>query len=80
MKITVIGSVVKDILLPYHGGEVHSLGGIYFTLIHLSAIFRDIDTIIPITYVGEDIYTEFIRFVKQQRNISGEGLPWTSPR
>jgi hypothetical protein len=74
LKISVIGTLVKDYLLPYSGGEIKSLGGIYFTILHLSAILPETYKIIPITYVGNDIYRDFREFIKLQKNISSEGL------
>ena len=72
MKISVIGTVVKDLLLPYGGGNISSLGGIYFTLIHLSAICPETYEIMPITYVGKDIYIDFREFINKQKNISAD--------
>ena len=74
MKISVIGTIIKDYLYPYNGGIIQGFGGIHFTISHLSAIFRDTDLIIPITYVGKDIYNDFIKIIKKLKNVSSEGL------
>jgi hypothetical protein len=65
---------VKDYLFPYGAGEIQSLGGIYYTLIYLSSIFPETWQIIPITYIGHDIYQQVSKFVDQQTNISHAGL------
>ncbi len=74
MKIGVIGSVINDYLIPYKGNHLKSLGGIYYTLVYLSALLPNTDTIIPMTYVGEDIQEKFLSFINSAENISSEGI------
>ena len=74
MKISVIGTLVKDCLYPYNGGMYEGIGGIHFTISHLAAILQDTDKIIPITYLGDDLYKEYSIFIKSIKNVSDEGL------
>ncbi|GAB4183095.1 MAG: PfkB family carbohydrate kinase [Calditrichia bacterium] len=55
MKITVIGTINKDIVLPYNQLSFQSLGGITYTLATLRNFVSSEDQIIPVSYIGHDV-------------------------
>jgi sugar/nucleoside kinase (ribokinase family) len=74
MRICLVGTLVYDVIYPFQGSKIRSYGGIYHTLITLSVLFYEDDIIIPVTYVGKDHWDQIIQFIKQQKNISINGL------
>ena len=74
MKIVIIGTINKDIILPFQGSSIQSIGGIYYSMAALSKIAGDKAQIYPISYLGKDLYDAFINLLKQYPNIHSEGL------
>lgn len=74
MKIVVVGTVNKDLILPFEGAPIQSVGGIYYTIAALSHLSGAEVEIIPVSYLGEDFYAAFVALLKQYSNISPEGL------
>ncbi len=74
MKIAVIGTVNKDLILPFEGASIQSVGGIYYTITALSNLSGAEVEIIPIAYLGEDFYAAFVALLKQYPNVSPRGL------
>jgi sugar/nucleoside kinase (ribokinase family) len=56
--IGVIGTFVSDLIEPYAGPPTHSLGGIYYTLTYLAAVFDRGWRIRPLAMVGTDIFEQ----------------------
>jgi len=56
--IGVIGTFVSDLIEPYAGPPTHSLGGIYYTLTYLAAVFDRGWRIRPVAMVGSDIFEQ----------------------
>jgi hypothetical protein len=74
MKIVLIGTIVKDIIKHFNGSQSKSFGGLLYTLNAASAFFNEDDCIIPVSYVGEDIYPEIIDLLKDDKRIVLDGL------
>lgn len=64
IKITVIGTVVRDTIYPYKGEPISGWGGIYYTLSHLAGILRDRAVLEPVFYLGYDVYDEFLELLR----------------
>ncbi len=76
MKITVIGTINKDLILPFQSASIESFGGIFYTATILSKLLPEA-TITPVSYIGEDVQVTIGAVLKQFPNISTEGLiPW----
>ncbi len=54
MKIGIIGSVMHDQIRTVEGKEFESFGGILYNALALGRVIRAADTIMPVTYMGED--------------------------
>ncbi|NOY78735.1 MAG: carbohydrate kinase family protein [Calditrichaeota bacterium] len=75
IKITVIGTVVRDTIYPYKGEPVYGWGGIYYTLSHLAGILRDQAVLEPVFYLGYDVYDEFLELLTEKfPNIRTNGI------
>ncbi len=66
IKLTVIGTVVRDTIYPYKGEPINGWGGIYYTLSHLAGILRDQAVLEPVFYLGYDVYDEFLELLKEK--------------
>ena len=74
MKITVIGTINKDLILPFQGTPIESFGGIFYNIAILSHLMDNSDEIIPVSFVGEDIQTPIMAVLEKMTNVSTEGL------
>ena len=74
MKISVIGTINKDLILPFQGASIQSIGGIYYTVSALSHLGREEVEIFPVSYLGRDLYSPFLALLKQYSNISTTGF------
>lgn len=74
MKITVIGTVNKDLILPFQGSPIESFGGIFYTVAVLSRLMEPTDEIIPVSFVGEDLSDPIKAVFQKMGNVSTEGL------
>ncbi len=74
MKVTVIGTINKDLILPFKGVAIESLGGIFYNIIILSELLGDRDQIIPVSYVGRDISEQVQAILSKRPNINPVGL------
>jgi sugar/nucleoside kinase (ribokinase family) len=55
MKIAIIGTINKDLILPYERAPIQSLGGITYSTLALANLVKQNVSIIPVSYIGEDI-------------------------
>ena len=55
MKIAVIGTINKDLILPFEKAPIQSLGGITYSTLALANLVKQDVSIIPVSYIGEDI-------------------------
>jgi len=73
-RIAVIGTVIKDTIYPYGGGEVHSLGGIFYTLSVLANLVDEGWQIYPVCRLGSDIYEDVLSRLRGFLCIRNEGI------
>jgi hypothetical protein len=74
VKIAVIGTINKDLILPFEGASIQSFGGIFYSITALSHLGEGQVEILPISFVGEDAITNVTALLKGYYNISKEGL------
>jgi hypothetical protein len=74
VKIAIIGTINKDLILPFQGASIQSFGGIYYTISALSTIAPDGITLIPISFVGEDIHSKLSALLEGFPNVEKHGL------
>ncbi|MFZ0390930.1 MAG: hypothetical protein WAN36_10780, partial [Calditrichia bacterium] len=56
MKIAVIGTINKDLIIPYDGSVIESIGGIFYTTAALSQLAGQSAEIYPVSFSGNDFY------------------------
>ncbi len=74
MKIAVIGTLNKDLIFPFQGESIQSLGGIYYTSLALHYLGGAELEIVPVSFVGEDLYEPLQQLFEQYPSLSREGL------
>ncbi|RMH78604.1 MAG: carbohydrate kinase family protein [Calditrichaeota bacterium] len=74
MKITVIGTINKDLILPFGGAPIESFGGIFYDVAVLSSLLAETDCIQPVAFVGEDVYETVCTVLEKLPNVSTDGL------
>lgn len=74
MKITVIGTLNKDLILPFEGTSIQSLGGISYTVSALSVLGGKDVILYPISFLGNDVRNPFESLIDKNRNIDLSGL------
>lgn len=74
MKITVIGTINKDLILPFQGAPIESYGGIFYNIAILSQLVDEADEIVPVSFIGEDVQTPVMAVLKKLPRVSVEGL------
>lgn len=73
MKITVIGTINKDLILPFNDVPIESFGGIFYDIGILSQIAQDVE-ITPVSYVGEDVISTVQAILDKPSNVNTDGL------
>jgi len=74
MKIGVVGTFIRDKIISLKKDEIHSIGGIFFTVSYLSMLLDPSDEIYPACFVGEDFYDEIISRLLQFKNVHIDGI------
>lgn len=78
MKIAVIGHICRDIIHPPKGTSAvapsEQWGGITYTLLALSALMDEGDTIVPIFGVGKTDYASLIELLSPYKNINTKAI------
>jgi len=74
MKIVIIGTINKDLILPFGGSSIQSFGGIYYSLSALTHFVDDHVTICPISFIGSDVYSNLLMLFKNFKNVDPDGL------
>lgn len=72
MKISVIGTFVRDIIYPWKSEPVNSIGGIFYTTSYLANLAGQDSEIWPVCFVGEDFYDQVIHELKKYVNVRTE--------
>ncbi len=74
MRISVIGTINRDLIMPYQGAPIQSLGGIYYVLTALSQIGGRQAELLPAAFLGDDLYEPFLSLLPNHPNILPDGL------
>lgn len=74
MKILTVGTIVKDIIHHFNGTQSYSLGGLTYTIAALLSLVGDNDVIIPVSYIGEDVYSEILKMYENKPQIQSNGF------
>jgi hypothetical protein len=74
MKITVIGTINKDLILPFRNIPIESFGGIFYDISILSYLLKEDDEIIPVSFIGEDIFSTVQAVLNKLPNVSRAGI------
>ena len=74
MKIGVVGTFNRDMILPWQGEKAESIGGIYFSVLYLANLLNPTDEIYPVANLGEDFYDEVVNGLSDYKNLRLDGL------
>ena len=74
MKITVIGTINKDLIMPFNGRPIECFGGIFYDVSVLSQLLEEEHQIVPVSYVGDDVYDTLCAIMRKLPNVSLDGL------
>jgi len=74
LKIAVLGTIVEDRIISIDGQITESFGGLFYSVETLRALCGEEDTIIPISYVGNDIYERVKTWFAGDKRVTLEGL------
>ena len=74
VKIVIVGTINKDLILPFQGASIQSFGGIYYTLSALSVMADHELTILPVSFIGEEVYSRLMALLQNFPNIDKQGL------
>lgn len=74
MKITVIGTINKDLILPFRNAPIESFGGIFYDIAILAHLLGESGEIVPVSYIGEDILSTVQAVLKKMPGVSRAGL------
>lgn len=75
MTITVIGHLCFDVIHPASGStEIHSYGGIFFSLAALANLADPDITVLPVFGVGKDDYVPFMETIQHYGNVDPSGI------
>ncbi|MCK5076928.1 MAG: carbohydrate kinase family protein [Calditrichia bacterium] len=69
MKIAVVGTISKDIIIPFESIPTRSLGGIFYSITTLMNFLRNGDTVLPVSYYSEDISYLMQAFEEKWDNV-----------
>jgi len=73
-KIGVVGTFLRDKISPWHGEETESFGGLYFTVSYLAQLAEPGDSIVPVSFVGDDFFDTLVAELSGLSNIDMSGL------
>ena len=74
MNITVIGTLNKDLILPFNNTPIESYGGIFYDIAILSYLLGEDDRVIPVSYLGTDVAPQVQAILKKMPNVQSDGL------
>ena len=80
MKITVIGTLNKDLILSFRSTPIESYGGIFYNISILSYLLSESDQVSPVSFIGEDVKTTLSAVLQELKNISTKGLILTKQK
>lgn len=73
-RICVIGTINKDLILPFKGAPIESFGGIFYTVSVLAHLAEGAHEIVPVSYVGEDVAGTLQAVLNQLPGVRTDGL------
>jgi len=74
MKIGAVGTFNRDIIYPWQGKKVESIGGLYFSVLYLANLSNPTDEIYPVANLGEDFYDQVVDGLSDHENLRSDGL------
>lgn len=74
MKIVIIGTINKDLIFPFHGSSIESFGGIFYSLSALHSFVDDSTTIYPVSFIGNDVYSDLLSVLKELSRVDPTAL------
>lgn len=74
MKVCVIGTINKDLILPFNHAPIESFGGIFYNVSVLAELLPPTAEIVPVSFVGEDIEETVRAVLDKKPNVSLKGL------
>jgi len=73
-KIGLVGTFVRDTIIPWNGKPVQSIGGLFFTAAYLASLADNPVEIYPVSFVGDDFYDELKDELSGYESIKFPGL------
>ncbi len=73
-KIGLVGTFVRDTIIPWKGDPVQSVGGLFFTAAYVAALAENPVEIYPVSFVGDDFYDQLKDVLGVYKNIKFSGL------
>jgi len=74
MKITVVGTINRDIVRLANGNLMESLGGALYTILTLASLSPKQWEITPIANVGRDIFESVMSILRMHENVNTTGI------
>jgi hypothetical protein len=74
VNIVIVGTINKDLILPFQGASIQSFGGIYYTISALAAMAGKEISLTPVSFIGEEVYARLLALLQGFPNIEKQGL------
>ncbi|MFQ5706985.1 MAG: carbohydrate kinase family protein [bacterium] len=74
MKVGVVGTFIRDKILPWKMQSVESIGGIFFTVSYLANLLEPEAEVWPVCFVGEDFYETIESQLSRYPNVRLDGI------
>ncbi len=74
MRIAVLGTFLKDRIIDAAGRITESKGGLFYTVDALRAVCHSDDTIVPISFVGNDFWEQVVEHFAHDSRVDLSGL------
>ncbi len=80
MKVLLIGTVMQDTIYSYDGTKKKSFGGLIYLINAMRSALDANDRILPVSWVGEDIYEQLSAYLGDDQRIDLSGLCRTAQK
>lgn len=74
MKIGIVGTFIRDRILPWQGQPANSIGGIFFTTSYLANLADPNTEIYPVSFTGADLFDELCETLSVYPNVKLDGI------
>ncbi len=74
MKIGVVGTFIRDRILPWQRPELRSIGGLFFTVSYLANLVDNEVEVYPVCNLGDDLYDEVAATLLDYGNVRLDGM------